>query len=175
MTEAAGRGRGAIRALAGAILGLGVALPVAGCDQIDRGRALPQPPGSIADARQPSLQAGPAIRDVRLSNPYDGVQAAIDEGERLYGWFNCGGCHGPYGGGGIGPPLAGGERNPARDFDYVYAGRGGGMPAFGGRIADRQIWMIVAYVQALGRGDVEVPDAPSGPAPAGIHTARGAP
>jgi cytochrome c oxidase cbb3-type subunit III len=159
----------------GAALLVGLLLSSSGCDRATREDRLPEPPGRIADARQPSLQAGPLLRDVPVVNPYDGQSQALEQGERLYTWFNCGGCHGPYGGGGIGPPLAGEERNPGRDFDFIYAGRQDGMPAYGGQIADSQIWMIVAHVQALGRGDVDVPDAPSGPAPDGIHIGRGAP
>jgi cytochrome c oxidase cbb3-type subunit III len=164
-----------VRSGAGAALLVGFCVGAAACERPGGDRRIPDVPATVADARQPALQAGPLRREVSVRNPYDGDRAAVDEGEQLYGWFNCGGCHGPYGGGGIGPPLAGEERNPAHDFDFVYAGRAGGMPAYGGRIADAQIWMILAYVQALGRGEVEVPDAPRGPAPDGIHIGRGAP
>lgn len=132
------------------------ALALTGCEE--REGALPAPPGGIADARQPSLQAGPDLRRVEVVNPYDGDPAAIRDGERLYNWFNCAGCHGGYGGGGIGPPFLGEEeRNAAIDFDFIYSGSREGMPAFGGRIPDDQIWRIIAYVHALNRGEVTVP------------------
>jgi cytochrome c oxidase cbb3-type subunit III len=153
-------------------------LVAAACEADPRpARPLPPPPaGSIPDARQGALQAGPGRRQVELVNPFDGVAEAIQEGQRLYRWYNCGGCHGGFGGGGIGPPLLNGPRNAAADFDYVYAGRGGGMPAYGGRVPDEQIWKVVAYVHALNRREIPVPRVPDGPAPDdGSHLARGAP
>lgn len=49
-------------------------------------------------------------REVRLSAlpappPYGHNAYAIAEGQRLYAWFNCVGCH-AHGGGGIGPPMS---------------------------------------------------------------------
>jgi cytochrome c oxidase cbb3-type subunit III len=154
-----------------------LALLLAGCgDAIPRRAEVPPPPGTIGDARQGSLQAGPDLRQVRISNPYDGDSRAINHGQQLFNWFNCTGCHGGYGGGGIGPPLVNGERNPARDFDFIYSGREAGMPAYGGRIPDDQIWRIVAYIQALQREEIFVPEAQGEPAPAaGSHVARGSP
>lgn len=81
------------------------------------------------------------------ANAYD-----IAEGQRLYGWYNCSGCH-FNGGGGIGPPLIkkdwiyGGD--PANIFDTIVKGRPNGMPSWGGRIPENQIWQIVAYVGSL--------------------------
>ncbi len=60
------------------------------------------------------------------------------------------GCH-ANGGGGIGPPLIkenwiyGGE--PANLFDTIVKGRPNGMPAWGGRIPEYQIWQLVGYVR----------------------------
>ena len=76
----------------------------------------------------------------------------INEGGRLYNWYNCSGCH-ANGAGGIGPPLIkqqwiyGGE--PANVFDTIVKGRPNGMPSWGGRIPEYQIWQIVAFVQSL--------------------------
>jgi cytochrome c oxidase cbb3-type subunit 3 len=70
--------------------------------------------------------------------------------------FNCAGCHGARGGGGIGPPFAdaewiyGGE--PQNVFQSVVQGRPAGMPAFGGQIPDEQVWKIVAFVRSLAGG-----------------------
>jgi cytochrome c oxidase cbb3-type subunit 3 len=103
-------------------------------------------------ARESELQPGGKQTQPLVTNPYDGNAAAISEGGRLYGWFNCTGCHG-HGGGGIGPPLItknwiyGGE--PANLFDSIVKGRPNGMPAWGGKIPENQIWQIVAYVQSL--------------------------
>jgi hypothetical protein len=37
-------------------------------------------------------------------------------------------------------------------FQSIYEGRPDGMPAWGGPIADDQIWRLVAYVQSLSKG-----------------------
>jgi len=145
-------------------------------DAIPRRAEIPPPPGTLGDARQGQLQAGPDRRMVQLVNPYDGQAEAIRDGRRMFQWMNCNGCHGGFGGGGIGPPLINGERNPASDFDYIYSGRGGGMPAYGGRISDDQIWRIIAYIHALQREEIFIPDAQTEAAPeAQSHVARGAP
>jgi len=94
---------------------------------------------------------GPKPRAV-VSNPYYGTAYDISEGQRLFSWYNCSGCH-ANGGGGIGPPLIkqdwiyGGE--PANIFDTIVKGRPNGMPTWGGRIPEYQIWQIVAYVRSL--------------------------
>lgn len=87
-----------------------------------------------------------------LRNPYEGNAWAINEGQRLYGWFNCAGCH-AHGGGGIGPPLNdqnwiyGGE--PSQIFETIVKGRPNGMPTWRGRIPDYQVWQLVTYVRSL--------------------------
>jgi cytochrome c oxidase cbb3-type subunit 3 len=37
-------------------------------------------------------------------------------------------------------------------FQSIYEGRPDGMPSWGGRIDDAQIWRLVAYVQTLSKG-----------------------
>lgn len=102
--------------------------------------------------RQSSLQPGGKLPQALVSNPFNGNAYAISEGQRLFNWFNCSGCH-ANGGGGIGPSLMdktwvyGGE--PANLFDSIVKGRPNGMPAWGGRIPEYQIWQIVAYVRSL--------------------------
>jgi cytochrome c oxidase cbb3-type subunit III len=79
--------------------------------------------------------------------------AAIQEGKRLFGWFNCSGCHGAQGGGGWGPSLRDGQwiygNDPVSIYDSIWQGRPQGMPTWGGRIPDEQIWNIVAYIRSL--------------------------
>lgn len=88
----------------------------------------------------------------QVNNPSHGSAYDISEGQRLYSWYNCSGCH-ANGGGAIGPPLIktewiyGGE--PANMFDTIVKGRPNGMPAWGGRIPAYQIWQIIAYVRSL--------------------------
>ena len=87
-----------------------------------------------------------------VNNPYNATAYDISEGKRLFDWFNCSGCHAD-GGGGIGPPLIkehwiyGGE--PANLFDTIVKGRPNGMPSWGGRIPEYQVWQIVAYVRSM--------------------------
>ena len=92
---------------------------------------------------------------------------SVAEGKRLFRWYNCAGCHSLGGGGGIGPALLDSEwiygSDPASIHDTIVYGRPNGMPAFGDRIPDAQVWQIAAYVRSLsglvftgdatGRGD----------------------
>ena len=104
-------------------------------------------------ARQSPLRpGGPVGPQAVVTNPYNGSAYDIAQGQRLYNWYNCAGCH-SQGGGGIGPPLIkkawiyGGE--PENLFDTIVKGRPNGMPSWGGRIPEYQIWQIVAYVRSL--------------------------
>ena len=95
-------------------------------------------------------------RQVRRRPPkiraYQENAYAISEGQRLFSWYNCAGCH-FHGGGGIGPPLMddlwiyGSE--PQNIHATIIQGRPNGMPAFGGRIPDYQVWQLAAYVRSL--------------------------
>jgi len=103
-------------------------------------------------ARQSELQPGGAKPQPNFPNPYYGAAYDISEGQRWYQWYNCSGCH-FNGGGGIGPPLIkqqwiyGGE--PDNLFDTIVKGRPNGMPTWGDRIPEYQIWQIVAYVRSM--------------------------
>ena len=105
-------------------------------------------------ARESPLQPGGPQPLESVTNPYDGSAYAISEGQRLYEWYNCSGCH-SHGGGGIGPPLIkkdwiyGGE--PDNLFDTIVKGRPNGMPTWGGRIPEYQIWQLVAYVRSMNK------------------------
>ena len=99
------------------------------------------------------LEAGVPKEHGVARNPLDEDPNAAADGERLYLWMNCAGCHGVKGGGGIGPPLRDVEwiygNDPASLFQSVAQGRPNGMPAFGAKLPDEQIWRIVAYVKTL--------------------------
>lgn len=105
-------------------------------------------------ARQSELQPAGAGTEPQVLNPYQGNAAAISEGQRLFNWYNCSGCH-ANGGGGIGPPLIkkewiyGGQ--PANIFDTIIKGRPNGMPAWGKRIPEYEVWQLVAYVRSLNK------------------------
>ena len=105
-------------------------------------------------ARQSELQPGGRQSQPNVTNPYEGNAYAISEGQRLFGWYNCSGCH-ANGGGGIGPPLIktawiyGGEA--ANIFDTIVKGRPNGMPAFGGLVPEYQVWQLVTFVRSLSK------------------------
>jgi cytochrome c oxidase cbb3-type subunit 3 len=83
---------------------------------------------------------------------YEANVYALSEGGRLFQAMNCTGCH-AHGGGGIGPALMDDQWiygwEPEVIFDSIVQGRPNGMPSFGGRMADYQVWQIVAYVRSL--------------------------
>lgn len=111
-------------------------------------------------ARESDLQPGGPQSQSKVVNPYHGNAWAISEGQRLFGWYNCTGCH-ANGGGGIGPPLIkkdwtyGGE--DANLFDTIVKGRPNGMPAWGGRIPEYQIWQLATYIRSLNQQDATPP------------------
>lgn len=86
------------------------------------------------------------------SNPYEGTAYGISEGQRLFAQFNCTGCH-AHGGGGMGPPLIKDQwiygNEPVNLFDTIVKGRPNGMPTWGGKIPEYQIWQLVAYIRSL--------------------------
>jgi cytochrome c oxidase cbb3-type subunit 3 len=125
-------------------------------DQTSTGGGSPPTGAPVPIIRTTELIAGPARPDLVFKNPFQGNKSAIADGRQYYNWFNCAGCHGGAGGGGIGPPFAdqdwiyGGR--PANVFQSIVQGRPNGMPAFAGRIPDEQVWKIVAYVSSLSEG-----------------------
>ena len=76
----------------------------------------------------------------------------VSQGKQLFRTFNCSGCH-ANGGGGIGPALMDEKWIYGGDIESIFAtirdGRPNGMPAFGGKIPDDQIWELAAYVRSL--------------------------
>ena len=105
--------------------------------------------GPRADAGRPSVQTGapsPALEH------YERNAQALASGKRLFGWYNCSGCHAA-GGGGSGPALMDDVwiygSDPLTIYQTIHGGRPNGMPAFGKRIPEDQIWQLVAYVRSL--------------------------
>ena len=132
---------------------LGVGLLLAACDREER-RFIESPPAGAPGnvVRLSTLQPGPATMIEAGSNPYDHNAYALAQGQRLYAWYNCAGCH-ANGGGGMGPPLMDDEwiygAEPAQIFRSIVEGRPNGMPAWAGRIPEQQVWQIVAYVRSM--------------------------
>ncbi len=104
----------------------------------------------------------PGVGDIPpMKNPVDDPGAAA-QGRRLFVQYNCAGCHGGRAGGGMGPSLRDTDwlygSSADRIFNSIAQGRGHGMPSWGVRIPDKQIWQLVAYIQSL-----RTPDEPEAP------------
>ena len=96
---------------------------------------------------------GPMPAEKQEVDPFINNPVALQAGRRLFNWYNCSGCHGGHGGGGMGPSL--------RDRSWIYGstdadiyhsiseGRGKGMPAWGLKIPQDQIWQLVAYIKSM--------------------------
>jgi cytochrome c oxidase cbb3-type subunit 3 len=76
----------------------------------------------------------------------------LSQGQQLYEKFNCVGCH-AHGGGDKGPALTDDKWIYGYRSEQIYAsivqGRPNGMPSFGGKIPESEVWKIVAYVRSL--------------------------
>lgn len=83
---------------------------------------------------------------------FEGNAYHIAQGQRLFAWMNCTGCH-SHGGGGMGPPLMDDEWRYGGSMGEIAAtildGRPNGMPAFRGRVTEDQAWQLAAFVRAL--------------------------
>src|SRR5881227_440650 len=71
--------------------------------QAERGEYHARPRGSRLHPGA-DFEPGGSLPHYQPSNPYDKSAYAISEGQRLFDWYNCSGCH-SHGGGGMGPPL----------------------------------------------------------------------
>jgi cytochrome c oxidase cbb3-type subunit 3 len=136
-----------------AVAALGVTL--ASCDREERhSRAKPfgenVPAGLSPDTIIPGGDT-PAKLDARAKLYANNAQA-ISQGQQLFSWMNCVGCH-AHGGGGMGPPLMDDEWRYGGRIDQIAAtiveGRPNGMPSFRGKITDDQVWQLAAYVRSL--------------------------
>ena len=100
----------------------------------------------------------PNARTLALTNPYEGDKKAIAEGAQLFVAYNCIDCHGADGSGAMGPAFSDGRwhfgGSPGEVFESIYEGRPDGMPQWGGRISNDQIWILTAYVRSLSSHDV---------------------
>jgi cytochrome c oxidase cbb3-type subunit 3 len=146
-----------------AALGLAVVMLLAGCERERRDFKLPNGEQLAQATRLTDLQAGAPSQPGSVGSPFRDNAFGLSEGKRLYNAYNCSGCH-AQGGGGIGPALMDhrwiyGSR-PDQIYSTIIEGRPNGMPAFGGRIPDQQVWQIVAYVESLS-GNVSKAAAPS--------------
>ncbi|GAC1481005.1 MAG: hypothetical protein NVS1B4_26220 [Gemmatimonadaceae bacterium] len=131
---------------------------------VDSSATVPPPTPRLVDDtprfidHDENIQLGLSVqrRSAALRNPYEGNAHAIATGSKLFVAYNCADCHGGDGGGAMGPSLQDSRwhfgGSPGAVFQSIYEGRPEGMPAWGGRISDDQIWMLVAYVRSLSAG-----------------------
>ncbi|PYO80225.1 MAG: hypothetical protein DMD63_01790 [Gemmatimonadetes bacterium] len=97
-------------------------------------------------------------KPIAIKNPYEADKNAVALGGKLFVAYNCLDCHGADGSGAMGPSFQDGRwhfgGSPAEVFESIYQGRPDGMPAWGGRITNDQIWMLTAYVRSLSSKDL---------------------
>jgi cytochrome c oxidase cbb3-type subunit 3 len=130
-----------------------VSVSVAACERETRDyHQLPAAAYRPDSVHLTNLQPGEPQVKAPVLSPFQENAYGMGEGKRLYAAYNCNGCH-AQGGGGIGPPLMDDlwiyGYSPDQIYSSIVQGRPNGMPAFGGRIPDQQVWQIVAYVQSL--------------------------
>jgi cytochrome c oxidase cbb3-type subunit III len=140
------------------------ALVAQGCRREERRfREIP-PSTTPTTVRVSALQPGVQVETTHVANPYENNAYAQSEGQRLFNWYNCVGCH-ANGGGGMGPALMDDKwiygSAPENIYATIIQGRPNGMPSFAGRIPSYQVWQLVTYVRSL-----------SGLTPAGGRSAR---
>lgn len=131
-----------------------VLMALAGCSDHARSTAGAQQPGQqgvIDTALTPGVGHSLTTVDPRAAPYYDNPDAVIT-GKRLFGQYNCSGCH-SNGGGGMGPALMDDEWVYGGRLEQIHQtlveGRPNGMPAWGGKIPDDQLWQITAYVRSM--------------------------
>ena len=132
-------------------------LPIAlatGCEREERGFRVKTPDAnSVNTIHLSTLQPGVASPPIPgFVNEYENNAFALNQGKQLFNQMNCTGCH-AHGGGAIGPALMDAKwiygSQPDQVFATIVQGRPNGMPAFGGKLPDYQIWQLAAYVRSL--------------------------
>lgn len=107
--------------------------------------ACSDPVPDAAAAPHPASGATAAARPAGHEFPsYSDTSSEVAEGARLYGWQRCAECHSD-----AGIILGAGNGNIDVIATAIRDGRPGGMPAYGGKLTDAQIWQIAAFVKAL--------------------------
>jgi cytochrome c oxidase cbb3-type subunit 3 len=105
----------------------------------------------ITSAFEPGLDHSLVTTDPRAAPYYDNAEA-VNTGKRLFSQYNCSGCH-SNGGGGMGPSLMDDEwiygDRLEQIHDTLVEGRPNGMPSWGGKVPDEQLWQIAAYVRSM--------------------------
>jgi cytochrome c oxidase cbb3-type subunit III len=130
------------------LVALALVAALCSCDREERqsrGKPLPEAiPASASIQQQRPLDARAAS--------YERNASAIAQGQQLFTWMNCVGCH-SHGGGGMGPALMDDKWRYGARIDEIAAsimdGRPEGMPAWRGKLTEQQMWQLAAYVRSL--------------------------
>ena len=142
--------------LASIVAAAAQAMALTGSDREERhSRAKPLgetvPAGTSPGMLYAGSQPGTAQVDPRAAL-YKNNAPALAEGQRLFSWMNCVGCH-AHGGGGMGPPLMDSQWRYGGSIPQIAAtivvGRPNGMPSFRGKLTDDHVWKLAAYVSSL--------------------------
>jgi cytochrome c oxidase cbb3-type subunit 3 len=130
------------------------ALLLAGCN---RGAqpALPadQPGRSVVidSALDPGVEHSLVTTDPRATAYYNNADA-VNSGKRLFQQYNCSGCH-SNGGGGMGPDLMDDVWIYGSRLEQIHQtlveGRPNGMPSWGNKVPDQQLWQLAVYVRSM--------------------------
>jgi cytochrome c oxidase cbb3-type subunit III len=109
------------------------------------------PPYVVDSALTPGVGHTAYTIDPRAAKYYDN-QAAVTIGKALFYSMNCSGCH-SNGGGGMGPSLLSGPRIYGGRLEQIRQtiadGRPNGMPSWGARLSDADLWRLAAYVRSM--------------------------
>jgi cytochrome c oxidase cbb3-type subunit 3 len=144
------------------VAALPLAMLLAGCQRqsnqdntvVNTGSSVPQAPVGPVPGPNPPPDMRPG--------PYTGDPVGQVQGRELFVRYNCSGCHGGRGGGGMGPSLRDKDwiygSSDADIFDSISQGRAHGMPAWGTRVPEQQLWKLVAYIDSMRKPGE--PDAP---------------
>ena len=156
----AGRHALRVRPMRRALVIAGCAAAVVAACQRDEGRELPHgaptgvaitPVSDTAGGVMPGIHSRVAYGALR--NPYTGNAQAERDGRQLFLSYNCVGCHGGRAGGGMGPSLRDSAwiygNTDADLFGTITEGRPNGMPTWGGKIPEDQIWKLISYIRTL--------------------------
>jgi cytochrome c oxidase cbb3-type subunit 3 len=135
-----------------------IAAESSSCERERRDFQNPVPLDQIAITSHGSSSGLSAL--LKKGNPAEDSAYEVSQGQFYFEQYNCVGCH-SHGGGGMGPALMDPNwrygASPEQVHDSIVNGRPNGMPAFGERIPEFQLWQIVAYVRSMSgqlRGDV---------------------
>src|SRR5579862_992872 len=104
------------------------------------------PPALIAHPEHVQLGLANTRPQLTVTNPREHDPHALDEGKALFVSYNCADCHGSEGSGAMGPSLQDGRwhfgGSAGEVYESIEQGRPDGMPAWGGRISESQVWAL---------------------------------